>query len=220
MRILVVEDSVQIAANIGDYLSMLGHSVDFCYTGQAALKRLQEVSFDVLILDIMMPGWDGLTTCRKIREQLHQYLPIIFLTARDQLEDKLAGFAAGGDDYLVKPFAMQELVVRLDAITQRGKQALTQIMSCGELSLDLDNEEVTYQKNKLKVDPVQFKLLKNLLPIAPKVMSKEDLEYALWQDAEVESSVLRTHIYRLRKVLPEGVLETVRGRGYRINALS
>lgn len=219
MRVLVVEDSVQIAANIGDFLTMLGHDVDFCYNGQSALKRVLEAKFDVMILDIMMPGWDGLTTCRKVRAEMEDYLPIIFLTARDQLDDKLAGFSAGADDYLVKPFAMQELVARLDAITQRGKEALESFVTYGDLKIEVHSESVFYQEKPVKVDPVQFKLLKLLTRIAPKVVSKSDLEYALWQDVEVESSVLRTHIYRLRKALPDCVLETVRGKGYRINAL-
>ncbi|CAH0531992.1 Response regulator MprA [Allocatenococcus thiocycli] len=220
MRVLIVEDSIQIAANIGEYLEIMGHSVDFSYTGQAALELLSENQFDVMILDIMMPGLDGLSTCRKIREQGREHLPILFLTACDTLEDKLAGFAAGGDDYLVKPFAMQELLARLEALTLRSKGGRSHEITFSGLTLSTETEQAFFQNNRLKLDPLLFKLLKTLLLSAPRIVHKQDLEYELWHGETIDSSVLRTHIYRLRKVLPEGLLETVRGKGYRLNEIN
>ncbi len=219
MRVLIVEDSIQIAANIGEFLEIKGHSVDFCYSGQAALELLSDNQFDVMILDIMMPGLDGLSTCKKIRQQGQEQLPILFLTARDTLEDKLAGFAAGGDDYLVKPFALQELLARITAITSRAKGGRSHQLSFSGLTLSTETEQAFYQDQPVKLDPLLFKLLKILLLSAPRIVHKQDLEYELWHGEHIDSSVLRTHIYRLRKVLPEGLLETVRGKGYRLNEI-
>ena len=122
MKILVVEDSPQVAETVMDYLELAGHRVDCAYHGQATLQLLAEQRFDVIIMDVMMPRLDGLRTVERLRSD-GIATPVLFLTARDSLDDKLAGFKAGGDDYLVKPFAMEELEVRLQALALRGPRS-------------------------------------------------------------------------------------------------
>lgn len=217
MRVLIVEDTPDIAANIGDYLTIKGFQTDFAYRGEAALQRIHEARFDVIILDVMMPGMDGLSVCEAMRNEHLLDTPILFLTARDTLDDKLAGFAAGGDDYLVKPFAMAELEARLNALILRHQGQRQKTLAAGPLTLNLSTQEAFYQQKSLQLDQVQFRLLQHLIRQYPGVAHKKDLEYALWQDEDIEGSALRTHIYRLRKALPGGVLETVRGAGYRLN---
>ncbi|MCE2595815.1 response regulator transcription factor [Motilimonas cestriensis] len=218
MRVLIVEDNADISANIGDFLAMLGHRVDFAYHGKAALTLLAQERFDAMVLDVMMPVMDGINACQQIRQSEYASMPIIFVTARDTLADKLAGFDAGGDDYLVKPFALPELAARLESIVQRKQGLRAPKITVAGLSYDKLNQQVSYLDQPLNLDPVQVKLVKTLLSHAPAIVSKHDLSYALWQDEDVEGSALRTHIYRLRKTLPVGLLETVRGKGYRIHA--
>ncbi|MCG8517707.1 MAG: response regulator transcription factor [Pseudomonadales bacterium] len=216
MRVLLVEDNAGIAGNIAEYLELRDMSVDFAYRGEAALQRLEEQSFDVVILDVMMPGMDGLAVCDHLRHRLQLDVPVLFLTARDTLDDKLAGFARGGDDYLVKPFQLPELEARLQALVTRHQGRLQQTVSVGSLELDLRNQQARLGETPLALDRVQFRLLSLLVQQAPAVVRKTDLEYHLWREEALEGSVLRTHIYRLRKQLPEQSLETVRGQGYRL----
>ena len=136
MKILVVEDSPQVAETVMDYLELAGHRVDCAYHGQAALQLLAEQRFDVIIMDVMMPRLDGLRTVERLRSD-GIATPVLFLTARDSLDDKLAGFKAGGDDYLVKPFAMEELEVRLQALALRGPRSDMGALAFGELPMSL-----------------------------------------------------------------------------------
>ncbi len=216
MRILVVEDTIDIAANIGDYLEIKGHEVDFAYHGQAALALLKQSQFDVIVLDIMMPGIDGLTLCKLLRNQFCLDIPILFLTARDSLEDKLTGFEVGGDDYLVKPFALEELHCRLQALCTRGRRKIRKTLCYGPLTIDPNAMSASCAGQALRLDPIQFDILKLLLQNAPVLVTKEDIEYAIWQGDAGESSALRTHIYRLRSALNDDLIETVHGKGYRI----
>lgn len=143
MKILVVEDNQQIMETICDFLELKGHQVDCAYHGEAALTILQQQHFNIIIMDIMMPKLDGVQTVTKLRRDYHVNTPILFLTARDHLDDKLAAFEAGGDDYLIKPFAMEELLVRLEALSKRGLRQDVQLLQVGELSFDLATQHAS-----------------------------------------------------------------------------
>ena len=153
MKILVVEDNPQVAETIMDYLELAGHRLDCAYHGQAALQLLAEQRFDVIIMDVMMPRLDGLSTVARLREQDPD--PVLFLTARDSLDDKLAGFKAGGDDYLVKPFAMEELEVRLQALALRGPRSDMGALCVGELTLDPASGRATRAGVELKLGKIR-----------------------------------------------------------------
>ncbi|MFD2177899.1 response regulator transcription factor [Veronia pacifica] len=217
MRILVTEDNHDAAANLGDYLYLLGHEVDFAYNGASALDLLERNRFDLIVLDIMMPVMDGLKACDAIRSSEYSDIPIIFVTARDTLEDKLAGFQAGADDYLVKPYAFEELSARIKALESRVQRRYCQTLSYGGLAFDMSTDIVSYQGRLLPLDPIQKRIVRVLLSRAPSLVSSRDLAYEIWRDEEPEGSMLRTQIYRLRKLLPEGLLKTHRGRGYRLH---
>ena len=158
MKILVVEDNPQVAETIMDYLELAGHRLDCAYHGQAALQLLEEQRFDVIIMDVMMPRLDGLSTVARLREQ-GIATPVLFLTARDSLEDKLAGFKAGGDDYLVKPFAMEELEVRLQALSLRGPRGDVGAISFGDLTVDVASGRATRAGGPLKLGKIPFQVL-------------------------------------------------------------
>lgn len=218
MRILVTEDNHETAANLGDFLEYFGHHVDFAYNGASAIELLAQSRFDLVILDVMMPIMDGIQACDAIRQGTHADVPIIFVTARDTLEDKLAGFNAGADDYIVKPFEMAELHARIQALEARNKRRHSPNLSFGPFIYNCESDEVSIDGQELNLDPTQKRIVKLLLTRAPKLVSSEDIAYELWRGEEPEeSSALRTQIYRLRKALPKDLLVTERGKGYRLN---
>lgn len=219
MRILIVEDNQDLAGNLIDYLELKQCTVDYAANGREALNLMKQLTFDIIVLDIMMPGIDGLEVCKKLRQQ-HLTIPILFLTARDTLEDKLEGFAVGGDDYLVKPFAMEELWVRIQALCKRNlKQQSTQL-KVGDLIMDLENHEVTRGGQKLHLNRSCMKLLRCLMQHAPDVVPRETLSYSLWGDDAPDKDVLRSHLYHLRvaidKDFEKPLLHTVHGVGFQL----
>jgi DNA-binding response OmpR family regulator len=201
---------------MGEYLELVGHQVDFAYHGQAALGLLDTFRFDMIVLDIQMPGMDGLTVCETIRSSVHADLPIIFVSARDTLEDRLTGFKCGCDDYLVKPVELAELHARIEALQARRQRRMSPRLQFGQLSFDNETDTVCFADTPLHLDPTQKRIVNLLLRQAPKLVSGQDIAYELWQSEACDSSALRTQIYRLRKVLPDGVLMTERGKGYRL----
>lgn len=219
-KVLLVEDDKRLSASLADYLTELDYDVDFAFNGKNALTLLDSESYDIIIMDVSMPILDGLDTAKAIRSELHLDIPIIFLTARDTLEDKLAGFKAGGDDYLVKPFSSEELVCRLEAILQRGKLSNQSIHSLGDLTFDHQLHQVTREDKKIDLDDIQYQILSLLAKQAPSPISRPDLEDKLWPDGLPESDPLRTHIYRLRQKLDKpfkhNLIVTVHGKGYRL----
>lgn len=220
MKILVVEDNQQIMETLCDFLELKGHQLDCAYHGEAALVMLQQQRFDIIVMDIMMPKLNGIQTVSRLRQQYHINTPILFLTARDTLDDKLAAFAAGGDDYLVKPFAMEELLVRLEALAKRGLRQDINLLQVGELHFDLATHHAVRAGNVLKLSKIQSEILKLLMSHYPAMVSREQLFDAVWQGEAPDSDVLRSHIYALRNALDKGftkpMLETVHGQGYRL----
>lgn len=221
MKVLVIEDNRDIAANIADYLEPKGHVLDFATNGQHGLQLAVSERYDVIVLDIMLPGLDGMTLCRRLRAQGRVGTPVLMLTARDQLDDKLEGFQAGADDYLVKPFSVKELEVRLEAIVKRSQhQGASRLLQVADLQYDSDTMSATRGGQKLELNPIQRKVLQTLLLNTHRVVSREELETLIWGDELPDNDVLRTHIYNLRNVVDkpfaEKLIHTVHGAGYRL----
>ena len=219
MRVLIVEDNSDLAATIGDFLALNSHQVDFAGDGQVALNLLEREEFDALILDINMPRMDGLKTCKSLRAGGNG-IPILMLTARDTLEDIVSGFESGTDDYLVKPFALEEMLARLLALGARGLRRDTGMLRVADLELNIGAHSAVRDGRVLPLNRLQFELLKTLALASPRVVSRETLEYVIWQGEAPDGSALRTHIYRLRNVVDKGfdeaLIETVHGQGFRI----
>lgn len=196
-----------------------GFVVDYASDGNMALSLAAETPFDAIVLDIMLPGIDGIEVCRRLRQEERSATPIIMLTARDQLEDKLSGFEVGCDDYLVKPFDMPELVARIEALIRR-ERGLAARYEVGAIALDVDTLTVTRDGDPLKLSRTGFDILKILMREAPKVVTRETIERELWGEDVPDSDALRSHLYNLRQVVdkPFGsqLIETLPGRGYRL----
>ena len=216
MNLLMVEDDRDLASSISDYLQLDGIVCDHAYSGTAGLKLALAQHYDVILLDITLPKMNGLHVCEHLRAQGND-TPILMLTARDTLEDKLAGFQVGTDDYLVKPFDIEELVVRVQALSQRRSGQVKQL-TLGDLHMDLARKTVTRQGQTLSLTPTAWKILEILLRAAPHVVSRAALSAALWSDEPPDSNVLKAHLYNLRKQLDKpfstALLHTVAGHGF------
>lgn len=220
LRILIVEDNSDIAENIGDYLEAHGHVMDFAMDGIGGLHLALTKDYDVIVLDIMLPGMDGLTFCRKLREEGQKQTPVLMLTARDTLSDKLEGFDAGADDYLVKPFALEELAARLGALVRRTDSAAKSLLRIGDLEMDTGSMNVKRARRDIVLNRACLKILAMLMQAHPNVVSRKEIEHALWGDMPPGSDALRSHIYALRRAIdkPFGhpLLQTVHGLGYKL----
>lgn len=221
MRILVVEDSPDILVNIVDFLTLKGCIVDAFYNGTAVFGQLDRQEYDLLVLDLGLPGLDGIELCRRLRAGFNP-LPVLMLTARDTLDDKLAGFEVGADDYLVKPFALPELWSRIQAVLKRTLPQRGRCLTVADLSLDLDTLRVRRQGRDISLNPKCLKLLEVLMKHSPHVVSRATLTSQLWADEPPDSDGLKSHIYLLRsavdKPFASPLLHTVHGQGYRLAA--
>jgi len=221
--VLLVEDHRTLAESIGAYLEATGFVVDYAADGLSALHLAVTNTYDAIVLDIGLPGVNGLEVCKRLRNEARSSTPIIMLTARDQLDDKLAGFDAGADDYLVKPFAMPELEARLLAIIRRRQaDAFADRYVIGDLTLDVAAADVHRAGKRIRLSRKQFDMLKVLMRESPNVVTREGLERALWGDDVPDSDALRSHLYNLRKLVDKGfdqeLIETVPGVGFRIRS--
>ncbi len=220
MRILVVEDNRDILANLADYLSLKGYTVDCAQDGLSGLHLAATEHYDLIVLDVMLPGIDGYALCRRLREDARRDTPVIMLTARDQLDDRLQGFRSGADDYLVKPFALSELSARIEAVLRRAQGGGRRELSVADLSYDLDTLEVKRAGKSLKLNPIGLKLLAVLMQKSPHVVRRDALEEAVWGDDCPDSDSLRSHVHQLRQVIDKpfsvALLHTVHGVGYRL----
>ncbi|THB76310.1 MAG: DNA-binding response regulator [Desulfobacteraceae bacterium] len=220
LRLLLVEDHEDISQNIADYFESKGHILDFAANGIQGLHLALTQDYDVMILDIMLPGMDGLTLCKRFRESSARQIPILMLTARDTLPDKIDGFDAGTDDYLVKPFALQELEVRVYALARRELPDMKSILIVGDLELNLETMEVKRADRKIDLNRACLKILEQLMKASPGVVTRSDLELALWGDMPPGSDSLRSHMYMLRKKIDtpfsEPLIQTIHGTGYKL----
>ena len=221
MRILVVEDHRDIAENIGDYLGPKGHEIDYAADGITGLHLAVTNDYDVIVLDLALPALGGIEVCRKLREEAKKATPVLMLTARDQLESKVEGFAAGADDYLVKPFALKELEIRLNALNRRGRGDSSRVLKVADLEFDPDTQIVKRAGRRLDLNPSLRTLLEVLMRNTHRVVRRSELEAALWGDDPPDGDVLRAHIYSLRSSIdrqfPRKLLHTVHGTGYRLS---
>ena len=221
MKVLVADDDNAILATIADQCELQNIQCDCAHNGKQALELYKRDSYGVIVLDISMPGRDGLWACQQLRG-IGCTTPILFLTARDTLDDRLKGFSAGADDYLVKPFYMQELICRLTALGRRQSKQNIRQLEYGPLLLDLDQQAAWRDDKQLNITDAQFKILRLLLLKAPKVVSREELEEELWRDQAPDSDALRSHLYQLRLALDRPhdnkMLQTLRNRGYQLLA--
>lgn len=222
MRILIIEDNYQIARNTADFLNARSHIVDFATKGSQGLHMLAQHEYDVIVLDLMLPDMDGIDVCKSLRKNPELgHLPVLMLTARDRLEDKLDGFDSGADDYLIKPFSLMELEARLQALFQRrSRQGRARVLNFSDITFDLDTMEVRRADRLLKLSTTQSQILKILLRADGRVVSRATLEDALWGDDLPNADPLSVHMHALRQALHANgelpVLSTVRGAGYRL----
>jgi len=221
MRILIIEDDATIATNLYDFLAARGHDVDAAADGITGLHLAVTRSFDAIVLDIGLPGMDGLALTRKLREEAHNATPILILTARDTIDDKLEGFARGADDYLVKPFLLKEVEARLNALHKRSSGAVTtRVLEAGALTLDPKRMSVRFAGSDVKLPPKCLRILELLMRDPGRVVSRDEIERTVWGEPQETSDTLRSHLSTLRRALAAAgghdPIETLHGIGYRI----
>jgi DNA-binding response OmpR family regulator len=220
INVLLVEDDIDLATTIVDYLDIEDIECDHASNGVMGLNLLKINNYQMIILDVNMPKMDGLTMCKTLREQ-GQDTPVLMLTARDSLDNKLEGFAAGSDDYLVKPFAMKELVARVQVLAKR-KSGEAKRLTLGNLNLDLAKRSADVEGQTLKLSPIAFKLLETLVRSAPQPVTRSAIMQAIWGEDQPDSNSLKVHVYHLRKQLEaitqQVTLDTIPSVGFAITA--
>lgn len=219
--ILLVEDNRGISEMVGEFLERRGYSLDYAADGVTGLHLAVSNSYDVVILDLMLPGIDGVEVCRKLRQEAKKSTPVLMLTARDTLEDKVSGLDAGADDYLVKPFEIKELEARIRSLIRRDRRQVSQeLLRVGDMQLDTATLRLTRAGKDLNVSPIGLKLLTILMRESPRVVSRRDIEREVWGDMLPDSDTLRSHLYNLRKVIDKpfakALLHTIHSAGYRL----
>ena len=222
--VLLVEDNTSLAELVIEFLEDSGFDCDHTFNGLNALELIKTNSYDVIVLDINLPGCDGLQVCNTLRNNGNN-TPCIMLTARDSLDDKLTGFDVGADDYLIKPFAMAELVARIQALTQRNQH--TKVIRIEDLTVNIANhaERLVHRgSTQIQLSPDEWRTLIALAKSSPNVVSRSELEDMLWPDGAPSADALKMVIYRLRKCIDISgsppLVQTVRGVGIVLRANS
>lgn len=222
MYLLIIEDNPDLLENLSDFFEVRGHSVDISRNGLGGLSFALENKYDVIVLDLMLPGMDGLEVCARLRREGRD-TPVLMLTARDTMDDKLEGFASGADDYLVKPFALLELEARLQALVRRSSsQTMRTHLIVEDLSFDLDRLKVERAGYRIELGPIPLRILELLMRRSPSVVRREELERAIWGNDLPDSDALRTHMHALRSAVDrdtsQPLVHTIRGVGYQLAA--
>ncbi len=223
LNILIIEDNSALVANLFDYFESFGHIMDAAPDGLSGLHLATRNQYDVIILDIMIPGLNGIKVCHHLRNEFKLRTPILMLTAKDTLTDKLAGFDTGADDYVVKPVALPELERRIYALVRRQQNLSpgSNSHTFAGLNFDIDTLEVFRDGTRIQLNPICRKILGILIMNAPNVVTKQRLESEIWGDAPPEQDILRSHIYMLRnaidKPFAKPLLKTVQRIGYRLS---
>jgi DNA-binding response OmpR family regulator len=220
MKLLVVEDNNDIAANIGLYFEHKGAVVDFACTGPLGLELALQDHFDVVILDLMLPGLDGVSLCRQMKARKPAQR-VLMLTARDTLDDKLEGFEAGADDYLVKPFSLLELDARVKALMRRDASKEGALLEVADLKLDPEGFTLSRDGQALHLKPVAFRILELLMRNSHRVVPQREILEKIWRDDPPQGDPLRVHIHNIRqqidKPFAKPLLHTRHGVGYRLH---
>lgn len=220
MHLLIIEDNADLAANIGEYLEKRGHVADYAGDGLTGLHLAAVNRYDAVILDLNLPALDGVSLCRRLRQDGESTVPLLMLTARDTEQDKISGLDAGADDYLTKPFSLAELEARLRALARRTR-AGSEVLRVADLSYDLRTLTARRGARRLELTPAAGRLLEALMRRSPGVLSRAAAERAIWGDAPPDSdAALRGHVHLLRRAMDEGeavkLLHTLHGIGYRL----
>ncbi len=223
MRVLIIEDDLDIAGNLYEFLEGRGNVVDLARDGVTGLHLAVSGDFDAIVLDLGLPGVDGLGLCRKLRGEAKQDVPVLILTARDLLDDKLAAFECGADDYLVKPFALREVEARLNALVARRRgRVVNRRLRYEAIEYDADKLAVTVDGRSVHLSRKCLRLLEMLIAAPHRVFARAELERELWGDEQPQSDSLRSHMHMLRRALTDtrghAPIETVHGVGYRFAA--
>ncbi len=220
-KILIIEDNPDIVANIYAFFEPKGFELDNAHNGLSGLALAASNRYDVILLDVMLPGMDGTKLCKTLRKELHDKTPVLMLTARDTVLDKVAGFDSGADDYLVKPFSLVELEARIKALIRRNQDEHFQhTIDVGKLSLNTEEHSIKREGKLLKLTPTGFKILHILMNASPRVVSKTELEEKVWGEDIPSSDALRTHLHSVRaqvdKPFGKVMIVTIAGVGYQI----
>jgi DNA-binding response OmpR family regulator len=221
VRVLVIEDDPVIGGNVCDYLRAIGMVADYAPDGYVALSLAQRESPDVVVLDLNLPGIDGIEWCRRFRAMPCGTVPVLMLTARDSLASKQAGFDAGTDDYLVKPFQLDELAMRLHALVRRAGGRVATVQAIGTLRVERDARRVMVGAQAVRLTPRSFQLIELLIAMPDRVFSRSDLERAIWGDDPPGSDALRALVAQTRRAFAEiglDPIENLHGHGYRIRS--
>jgi DNA-binding response OmpR family regulator len=222
MRVLIVEDNSEILATLYGFLEPKGYTLDSARNGYGGLALISENEYDAIVLDVMLPGISGIEVCQKLRYEFKLSTPILMLTARDSLADKASGFESGADDYLIKPFSVAELDMRLRAMIRRatGAHGIDRALRFGALSFDPELHEVSRDGVRIALTRIGYVMLRALMVAAPRVVTRETLEHVVWGENRPESDSLRTHIHFLRQAIDKPfefpMLVTVPAVGYRL----
>ena len=220
-KILIIEDNPDIVANIYAFFEPKGFELDNAHNGLSGLALATSNRYDVILLDVMLPGMDGTKLCKTLREEWHDKTPVLMLTARDTVLDKVAGFDSGADDYLVKPFSLVELEARIKALIRRHQDEHFQhTIEVGRLCLNTERHSIKREDKALKLTPTGFKILHTLMLASPRVVSKTELEEKVWGQDIPSSDALRTHLHSVRaqvdKPFAKPMIVTILGVGYQI----
>ncbi|MBX2832971.1 MAG: response regulator transcription factor [Thalassospira sp.] len=215
IMVLLVEDNMDLAATVSDYLTIEGVECDHAYDGETAYQQALTGEYDVILLDIMLPFRDGISICRALRDEGID-TPILMLTARDTLEDKVEGFHAGADDYLVKPFELEELLLRTRVLSRRRSGEVKRF-ALQDLMIDFENRSVMRSGQVISVSPTGWTILEVLAQNSPRVVTRSRLSMALWQGDPPDTNALKTHLYKLRhridKPFEQNLIHTIPGQG-------
>ena len=216
MRILLVEDDPLLASGLQVALKQANYLVEHVSDGQMALSALESHGFDLVILDLGLPKVDGLEVLRTVRAR-PDHTPVLILSARDSAAHRVQGLDLGADDYLIKPFDLDELKARLRVLERRRTGTSTNLLQLGELAIDLNAMRVTWEGRAVELQPYEFKLLRKLAESPSQIFSREQLEEALYGWGEgVESNAINVYVHNLRKKIAPHIIRTVRGIGFGI----
>jgi DNA-binding response OmpR family regulator len=222
MRVLIIEDNCDLASNMFDFLEARGHIPDAAGDGVTGLHLAMANQYDAVVLDLMLPGMDGITLCRKLREEGGKTTPILMITGRDSLDDKIAGLEAGADDYLIKPAELREVEMRLRVLHRRSGEYIQKqkTMVVEDLSLDPFTCSVRRGDKTIDLPPISYRILEMLMARSPHVVNRDDIQHIVWGEGRPDSDSLRAHMHLLRdlidKPFQQKLLHTLRGFGYQL----
>lgn len=220
-RLLIVEDDRDLAGNLIDFLEIQGYVTDYAADGHAALNLLTGNEYDLVLLDMMLPGIDGLTICSRIRQQLRSKVPVVMLTAKDEVDTKIAAFDIGADDYVVKPASLREIEARIRALIRRsGRESDSDLLVIGDLRMDVGTMKIERAGQAIVLPPVPTRILMLLMRRSPNVVHRLAIHREIWGDEPGDNHALIVHMHTLRnavdKPFERQLVHTVRGFGYRI----